>query len=101
VVDHLAQIYGYLLYQHRITLIRRRDPGHFGESLPTCCVEAVRLDEYPDQIVGPVIISIILFGAVLANFIIRGPFTLPRSLCSTDMLLSQSRSCASVLLPYD
>jgi hypothetical protein len=25
------QVYGYLLYQHRITLIRRRDPGHFGE----------------------------------------------------------------------
>lgn len=24
------QIYGYLLYQHRITMIRRRDPGHFG-----------------------------------------------------------------------
>ncbi|KIM84178.1 hypothetical protein PILCRDRAFT_33227, partial [Piloderma croceum F 1598] len=22
-------IYGYLLYQHRITMIRRRDPGHF------------------------------------------------------------------------
>ena len=23
-------IYGYLLYQKRITLIRRRDPSHFG-----------------------------------------------------------------------
>ena len=29
--NHLSlQIYGYLLYQHRITMIRRRDPGHFG-----------------------------------------------------------------------
>ena len=24
------QVYGYILYQHRITMIRRRDPGHFG-----------------------------------------------------------------------
>jgi uncharacterized membrane protein YidH (DUF202 family) len=46
-------IYGYLLYQHRITMIRRRDPGHF------------------DKILGPVIISALLFFAVLANFIIR------------------------------
>jgi len=45
--------YGYLLYQHRITKIRRRDPGHF------------------DLIVGPVIVSALLFLAVLANFIIR------------------------------
>ena len=28
------QIYGYLLYQHRITMIRRRDPGHFGAFRP-------------------------------------------------------------------
>ncbi|KAF8643247.1 hypothetical protein AX16_009135 [Volvariella volvacea WC 439] len=25
-------IYGYVLYQYRITLIRRRDPGHFGRA---------------------------------------------------------------------
>jgi hypothetical protein len=29
----VAQVYGYLLYQHRITLIRRRDPGSFGVSI--------------------------------------------------------------------
>ncbi|KAJ3739252.1 hypothetical protein DFH05DRAFT_537060 [Lentinula detonsa] len=46
-------IYGYVLYQHRITLIRRRDPGHF------------------DALAGPVIVSILLFFAVLANFLIR------------------------------
>jgi len=46
-------IYGYLLYQHRITMIRRRDPGHF------------------DKIWGPVLISALLFFAILANFIIR------------------------------
>ncbi|THH15347.1 hypothetical protein EW146_g5129 [Bondarzewia mesenterica] len=46
-------IYGYVVYQHRITMIRRRDPGHF------------------DQILGPVIISALLFFAILANFIIR------------------------------
>jgi len=46
-------VYGYVLYQHRITMIRRRDPGHF------------------DQIAGPIIISAFLFFAVLANFILR------------------------------
>ncbi|OBZ72510.1 Vacuolar transporter chaperone 2 [Grifola frondosa] len=46
-------IYGYALYQRRITLIRKRDPGHF------------------DQILGPVLISVCLFSAVLANFVIR------------------------------
>ncbi|KAF9037683.1 hypothetical protein BJ165DRAFT_1416904 [Panaeolus papilionaceus] len=47
-------IYGYVLYQHRISMIRRRDPGHF------------------DALAGPVILSIALFMAVLANFVIRG-----------------------------
>lgn len=46
-------VYGYAVYQHRITMIRRRDPGHF------------------DQILGPIIISAFLFFAVLANFVIR------------------------------
>ncbi|TCD60898.1 hypothetical protein EIP91_009308 [Steccherinum ochraceum] len=46
-------IYGYVVYQRRITMIRKRDPGHF------------------DQILGPVLISALLFFAVLANFIIR------------------------------
>ncbi|KAI0342739.1 hypothetical protein BDW22DRAFT_1484311 [Trametopsis cervina] len=46
-------IYGYAVYQRRITMIRKRDPGHF------------------DQILGPIIISALLFFAVLANFIIR------------------------------
>lgn len=30
---YLFQVYGYALYQHRITMIRRRDPGHFGSFL--------------------------------------------------------------------
>ncbi|KAI0635630.1 hypothetical protein C8Q77DRAFT_1098695 [Trametes polyzona] len=46
-------VYGYAVYQHRITMIRRRDPGHF------------------DQIIGPVLISAFLFFAVLANFVLR------------------------------
>ncbi|VDB92286.1 unnamed protein product [Peniophora sp. CBMAI 1063] len=46
-------VYGYVLYQHRITMIRRRDPGHF------------------DAIAGPVVISAFLFFGVLVNFIIR------------------------------
>ncbi|CCL99312.1 uncharacterized protein FIBRA_01328 [Fibroporia radiculosa] len=46
-------VYGYVIYQQRITMIRKRDPGSF------------------DQIVGPVVISAFLFFAVLANFVIR------------------------------
>ncbi|KAF8606597.1 hypothetical protein BDV93DRAFT_489407 [Ceratobasidium sp. AG-I] len=45
--------YGYVVYQRRITRIRKRDPGHF------------------DQIVGPCLICGALFFAVLSNFIIR------------------------------
>ncbi|KAF8808673.1 hypothetical protein BYT27DRAFT_7163916 [Phlegmacium glaucopus] len=46
-------VYGYTLYQRRISMIRRRDPGHF------------------DVLGGPIVLSLALFGAVLANFIIR------------------------------
>ncbi|KAK0469588.1 uncharacterized protein EV420DRAFT_1660468 [Desarmillaria tabescens] len=46
-------VYAYLLYQHRITMIRRRDPGHF------------------DAIIGPLVISALLFFAIFANFFIR------------------------------
>ncbi|KAF7327946.1 DUF202 domain-containing protein [Mycena kentingensis (nom. inval.)] len=46
-------VYGSLLYQHRITMIRRRDPGHF------------------DMLAGPIVISALLFIAIAANFMIR------------------------------
>jgi len=46
-------IYGYVVYQHRITMIQKRDPRPF------------------DRIVGPVVISACLFIAVLTNFVIR------------------------------
>ncbi|KAG8213091.1 hypothetical protein J3R82DRAFT_11487 [Butyriboletus roseoflavus] len=46
-------IYGFYLYQSRITMIRKRDPGHY------------------DAIVGPIVVSALLFMAVLANFVIR------------------------------
>ncbi|KAG6852308.1 hypothetical protein C0991_001075 [Blastosporella zonata] len=46
-------IYGFALYHLRISMIRRRDPGHF------------------DSIAGPVILGIVLFTVVLANFIVR------------------------------
>lgn len=52
-VSICTMVYGYALYQHRITMIRRRDPGHF------------------DALTGPVLLSIALFIGVLANFIIR------------------------------
>ncbi|KAG1781720.1 hypothetical protein EV702DRAFT_1193194 [Suillus placidus] len=46
-------VYGFVIYQNRITMIRKRDPGHY------------------DHIVGPVFLSALLFFAVLANFVIR------------------------------
>ena len=46
-------VYAYALYQHRISMIQRRDPGHF------------------DNLWGPVVVSVLLFLAILANFIIR------------------------------
>ncbi|KAJ7031372.1 hypothetical protein C8F04DRAFT_1041612 [Mycena alexandri] len=48
-----VMIYGYSVYQIRITKIRKRDPGHF------------------DMIIGPVIVSALLFLAIAANFMIR------------------------------
>jgi len=53
VVSVVILAYGWIVYQHRISMIRRRDPGHF------------------DQIIGLVIISALLFFAILANFVIR------------------------------
>ncbi|KAG6857377.1 hypothetical protein H0H87_004738 [Tephrocybe sp. NHM501043] len=46
-------IYAFALYQYRISMIRRRDPGHF------------------DSIAGPVTLAIVLFTAILVNFIVR------------------------------
>jgi len=46
-------IYGYVIYQQRITMIRKRDPGHF------------------DHVVGPIVISTLMFVGILSNFIIR------------------------------
>jgi len=46
-------IYGYLLYQRRITMIRQRHSGDF------------------DETVGPLLIAAALFIAVLSNFLLR------------------------------
>ena len=66
-------MYAYALYQHRITMIRRRDPGPFGVSSVCYIIQSVGITvRFTDQIAGPVIISALLFFAVLANFIFRG-----------------------------
>lgn len=46
-------IYGYVIYQKRLTMIATRYPGSF------------------DQLVGPLLICVALFIAILANFIFR------------------------------
>lgn len=40
------QVYGYAIYQHRITMIRRRDPGHFGMSTTRTEVLLLRSDQF-------------------------------------------------------
>lgn len=60
-------------------MIRRRDPGNFG--VYPLYVMLRRpwepLRGYIDQIAGPVIISALLFFAILANFILRGALRFP------------------------
>ena len=76
-ISWLVQVYGYAVYQHRITMIRRRDPGNFGasgRSTGTLKPYVLHFTTLTDQITGPVLISAFLFFAVLANFIIRGEF---------------------------
>lgn len=54
-------------------MIRRRDPGHFGSHIiPTTNIIVLTHPLSPDALAGPVILSIALFVAVLANFVIRG-----------------------------
>ncbi|KAG9042292.1 hypothetical protein FS837_011042 [Tulasnella sp. UAMH 9824] len=52
-ISMITMCYGYVLYQKRVTLIKRRDPSHF------------------DALVGPVLICVALFIAVLLNFSFR------------------------------
>ncbi|GLB40298.1 putative protein with domain of unknown function (DUF202) [Lyophyllum shimeji] len=53
VISICVLIYAFALYQYRISMIRRRDPGHF------------------DSIAGPVALGVALFIAVVANFLVR------------------------------
>ncbi|EJU05134.1 hypothetical protein DACRYDRAFT_20670 [Dacryopinax primogenitus] len=52
-ISLLILVYGFGLYQWRITLIKRKDAGHF------------------ISLIGPLTISVTLFSAVLVNFIVR------------------------------
>ncbi|KAG8834583.1 hypothetical protein FRC17_008252 [Serendipita sp. 399] len=58
-ISIVVLIYGYLLFQRRITMIRKRHPGNF------------------DETTGPLLISAALFIAVLSNFILRRACDLP------------------------
>ncbi|KAG7089358.1 hypothetical protein E1B28_011048 [Marasmius oreades] len=70
-------IYGYILYQKRITMIQRRDPGHF------------------DDIVGPIVVGTLLFLAVLTNFIIR-----VRELRDKNVPIPGTDFVMNILKPY-
>ncbi|KAH0833236.1 hypothetical protein J3R83DRAFT_12296 [Lanmaoa asiatica] len=70
-------IYGFYLYQSRITMIRKRDPGHY------------------DAITGPLVVSTVLFVAVLANFVIRvHELWVPLSLLSHSLTVSLRSLCS-------
>lgn len=49
------QVYGYALYQHRITMIRKRDPGHFGASSSLSLADTVGIPNFsfPDDRSNP------------------------------------------------
>ena len=55
-------------------MIRRRDPGHFGMAFPIYHSYSTTIYPPKDSLAGPVILSIALFSAVLANFVIRGEY---------------------------
>ena len=86
------KVYGYVVYQQRITMIKQRYPGEtfyvlrklrsqtfeFGNCyrslryVNSSMFSAYDADFHVDQILGPVVICIFLFTAVLTNFILRG-----------------------------
>ena len=52
-------------------MIRKRDPGHYGSFH---LLRNSGPESLADAIIGPVIVSTLLFVAVLANFVIRGMY---------------------------
>ncbi|KAF7374695.1 Vacuole non-autophagic-related protein [Mycena sanguinolenta] len=59
-------IYGYVIYQMRITKIRKRDPGHFGECATILSTNRARAD----MLIGLIVVSV-LFIAILTDFLLR------------------------------
>lgn len=75
-------------------MIRRRDPGHFGT--PLLYVQHIKwLITSSDSPTVPVVLGIVLFFAVLSNFIIRGNhlITGESRLLILFLLLIQFASC--------
>jgi hypothetical protein len=64
------KVYGYVVYQRRVTKIRKRDPGNFGEN-GTNSFSVSFSYVWVDELWGPVVISALLFVAVATNFSIR------------------------------
>lgn len=60
-------------------MIRRRDPGNFGLVMSWFCQKSTHTLS-ADRISGPVVVSVLLFFAILANFVIRGKIP-PHHLC--------------------
>lgn len=63
-------VYGYVLYQRRLTMISARDAGSFGK-LPRTEHHRAQLIPNADTLVGPMLICVALFVAILANFVFR------------------------------
>jgi hypothetical protein len=67
-------IYGYAIFQKRLTMISARDAAQFGkqgyvrETIPWLMDHVSR---HKDQLWGPLLICAAMFIAILANFIIR------------------------------
>ena len=79
-------------------MIRRRDPGNFGTYVmvtPTVGISEGIPARFLDQIAGPVIISALLFFAILANFVLRGALP-PLHLMVVPLNVSRSFSSRTV-----
>jgi hypothetical protein len=71
IISVIAVFYAGSIYQQRCRRISSKWPGHFGATGSSVGHEGCA-DVLLDELYGPAVLSVLLFAAVLANFIIRG-----------------------------
>lgn len=71
VISIIAVFYAGYMYNRRCRQITEKHAGHFG-ALEMLYLHKQGFDDRTDELYGPAVLSVLLFAAVLANFIIRG-----------------------------